>query len=380
MASASKPSRQELVAAMNVRVEAGARAVAGSAMALASHGVDQEQFGLVIREALLNNPQIITADERSIAQAVRRCCRDLIIPDGDRGAIVLFGNEAAAIPMVAGLEQMVIEEVDAEIRSGVVYEGDNVRVIEGINPDIQIITDGMAVFKQRKGESVIGAWCWLKFPWEDTARLVLYSLDDINRSMMASRAKNGPWKTWKDRMARKACVKSAIWQHRAMIRSHGKGSRLLRIIEEDTALEYGETQVEDALAGVDVTTIEGTAVEAEAAPEPEKDPPKPRRQRNKPKQAEQDAANAAASTATAQAAETEKAEPAQETGGETQETGGQVQQTDPPAQQEQAGGQPDPDPDDPGHTDDGGGFLPLGKQGGGSAFDDDDDDDDDTRL
>ena len=376
MASGPKQNRQELVAAMNARVEAGARAVAGSAMALASHGVDQEQFGMVIREALLNNPDIITADERSVAQAVRRCCRDLIIPDGDRGAIVMFGQEAVAINMVAGLEQMVIEEVDAEIRSGVVYEGDQVRVIEGINPDIQIITNGTDVFKQRKGDSVIGAWCWMKFPWEETARLVLYSLDDINRSMMASRAKNGPWKVWKDRMARKACVKSAIWQHRAMIRAHGKGARLLRSIEEETALEYGETQVEDALAGIDITTIEGTAVETEPKPEPEKDPPKPRRQRGGGKPRQSGAQEQAQEAQPEEPAETEQAEPAQETGGAAQEKA-------PPVQEVQQNDPPDPDPDDPGAGDDDGGqddgFLPLGNQGGGaqaSPFNDDDD----TRL
>lgn len=347
-------NRQQLVAAMNLRLETAARAVKASAMTIAAHGVDAEQFGEVIREALLNNPDIVSADEKSLAQSVRKCCRDYIIPDGDRGAIVLFGNEARAIPMVAGLEQMVIEQVGAEIRSGVVYEGDNVRVIEGLNPDIQIISDGTDIFTQRKGANVIGAWCWLKFPWEETARLVLYSLDDINRSMAASRMANGPWKIWKDRMSRKACVKSAIWQQRAAIRARGKGSRLLRIIEEDTKAEYGETRVDEAMFGGD--TIEGTAVEVQQTQDgdqPAKDKPKPRAQRKAPPAQEKPA-------------------PVQETARAEQENPDPAHNDpDPPAAEEQQAQKNDPGPGDDEGQDDG--FLPLNQQHGGSAFDDDDD-------
>ena len=208
-------NRQELIAATHTRLQRAAVAVKANAMTLAMHGQDPDQFGKIIREALLNNPDIVSASEQSLAQAVAKCCRDNIIPDGDQGALVIFGGQAVAMPMVSGILQMAVEDLEAEIRSGVVYQGDNVEVIEGVGPNVdpQIrVTSDASIFTSRKGEGVIGAYLWVKLPEEKTARLILFSSDDIRRARAASRAQNGPWKTWPDRMAEKACIKSGIWR------------------------------------------------------------------------------------------------------------------------------------------------------------------------
>ena len=133
----AQAQRQDaLVAQHRAMVAVGKEAVKHSALTLAMHGIDSDQFAGVMVEALLANPDIARADGRALARAVRKCCQHAIIPDGDRGAIVMFGAEPVAMPMVQGLLQMATEDLEAHILSGVVHEGDNVTVIEGVGPNV----------------------------------------------------------------------------------------------------------------------------------------------------------------------------------------------------------------------------------------------------
>ena len=210
-------------------LDVASSAVRHSAMTLAQHGLDPEKFGLIIREAVLANPDVLKSDEQSFARAIRKCCINNIIPDGDQGAIVVFGGEAVAMPMVMGIKRMAYEALGADIRSGVVYDGDEMEISETIGPEgvettinLKTTTDSL---KNRKGSQVIGAWCWLKLPDEKHARVTTYSQDDIDRTRKVSRAKSGPWQTWPDRMADKSCVKSAIWRLRYMANVERRGAR-----------------------------------------------------------------------------------------------------------------------------------------------------------
>ena len=229
-------------------LDVASSAVKHSAMTLAQHGLDPEKFGLIIREAVLANPDVLKSDEQSFARAIRKCCINNIIPDGDQGAIVVFGGEAVAMPMVMGIKRMAYEALGADIREGVVYEGDDMTITEEIGPEgvettisLKTTTDSL---KNRKGSQVIGAWCWLKLPDEKHARVTTFSQDDIDRTKKVSRAKSGPWQTWPDRMAAKSCVKSAIWRLRYMANVERRGAKLLNIIEEDTVAEFGPVTIE----------------------------------------------------------------------------------------------------------------------------------------
>ena len=310
MANDQQKNRQQLIEVRNARLATAEAAIKNSAMTLAAHNVDPDKFGMVIREALLANPDIVKAEERSFARAIRKCCRDGIIPDGDRGALVIFAGEAVAMPMVQGILQMASEDLNAEIRSGVVHEGDMIRVIEGVgvDPQIRIESEGTEIFLSRKGENVIGAWCWIKLPFEKTARLVLFSQDEIRRARAASKAQSGPWKTWPERMAEKACVKSAIWRLRYLAHVQNQGSRLLRVVEDDNQAEYGTAHVDDVLYGDGATVIEGEVVEVEDRNPPAeevKDPAKPRQRRRQAAPAgDQPAAGSAGRAATAGKADT----------------------------------------------------------------------------
>ena len=386
MANDQQMNRQQLIEVRNARLATAEAAIKNSAMTLAAHNVDPDKFGMVIREALLANPEIVKAEERSFARAIRKCCRDGIIPDGDRGALVIFAGEAVAMPMVQGILQMASEDLKAEIRSGVVHEGDMIRVIEGVgvDPQIRIESEGTEIFLSRKGENVIGAWCWIKLPFEKTARLVLFSQDEIRRARAASRAQNGPWKTWPERMAEKACVKSAIWRLRYLAHVQNQGSRLLRVVEDDNRAEYGTAHVDDVLYGDGATVIEGEVVEVEDRnPPAEKDPEKPRQRRRQAAPAgDQPAAGSAGRAATAGKADT-ALDPAKNPPADAMPDIPEDMRREPPGRPATGGGPDGPAaaeplepaagdyPDPPDGPDGSGedGFLPLGDPG--SAFADD---------
>ena len=236
--------------ALKSRLDMAKRVVMGSPMTLARHGIDAEQFASVVREAILTNPDILGASESSLAQAFRRCCRDGLVPDGDSAAIVVYKGQARMQPMVTGLKQMAYEALNgAEIRSGVVYEGDDVQVQvgAGIEQKLVIRSDGNAIFKTRKGTDVIGAWCTIKIPGEDTARLTLLSKDEIERSRASSFAqKDGPWKKWYDRMAEKSAVKRACRDLRYMFTSNQKAQDFFENqMQDETFAEPIDAQAED---------------------------------------------------------------------------------------------------------------------------------------
>lgn len=235
-------------------------------MALARYGMDPADFAKTLQEAVLHNPDILEATDQSLAQSLRKCCRDGLVPDGDSAVINVYKGNATVVPMVTGIRRMAHEQLGAEIRSGVVYEGDSIEIVDGAGVEAKVIVHaGMDVFKSRKADNVIGAWCWIKLPDEQNARITLYSQDEINRSRDASFAKHGPWEKWPDRMAEKACVKSAIWRLRYLVSNKAEG--LFNVLKEDD--ERGVIDVTDQGQN-EVVDHDGVQ------PDAEKEPPKKR--------------------------------------------------------------------------------------------------------
>ena len=153
--------------------------------------------------------------------------------------------------MVTGMLRMARNALGAEIRSGVIYKGDDVEIIEGagISPSIKITTKGTDVFETRKPQDVIGAYCLIKLPDEDTPRLFTRNKAEIEQARSASFAGKGPWLTWPQKMAEKYCVKSAIWSLRYRTGTDIHSSQIFELIKQDNESES--------------PVIEGDAVEVE---------------------------------------------------------------------------------------------------------------------
>ena len=245
---------------------------------LAQQGIDPKKFKGIAKEAILANPDIMNCDARTVARAIRRCCRDGIVPDGDMGAIVSFGGQAVAMHMVQGLKRMAHTYLEAEIRSGVVYEGDEVRVVQGVGipPVVEVTAKDSEWFKKKDQGKVVGAYCLITLPFEDTPRLTIFREHDIERCKDTSRAKSGPWKTWPDRMAEKSCVKRAIMELRYM--KNAKGAQdLFRAVMSDNEEEYGPQVIDGQATDLDPSP----GIEAPPENETPKEPEKPKRARRK---------------------------------------------------------------------------------------------------
>ena len=225
---------------MNKTLQDAKKIIEDSPMMLAAQGIQREHFAEIVREAIIANPDIITCSETSLAQAFRKCCRDGIVPDGLSGAIVPFGQEAVALTMVNGYKRMAHEGLGAEIREGAILDGDEIRITQGvgIKPTLEVIIKDTSYFTASVEKPVVGSYCWLKLPHEEWPRLYLYRLNDIERARAASRAQNGPWKVWPDRMAVKSVINSAIRSLRYL--RDARSELLFRAVEDDIQAEFDQ--------------------------------------------------------------------------------------------------------------------------------------------
>jgi recombination protein RecT len=65
--------------------------------------VSVEKFKRVAMTAIQNTPALVNADRRSLFGAFVRLAQDGLLPDGREAAVVMFGNKAQAMPMIAGI-------------------------------------------------------------------------------------------------------------------------------------------------------------------------------------------------------------------------------------------------------------------------------------
>src|SRR3546814_609098 len=89
--------------------------------ALPAH-VSVEKFTRVAQTAIQNQPDLANVDRKSLFGAIVRLAQDGLLPDGREAAIVKFGNQAQAMPMIAGILKKVRQSGEVSyISAHVVY-------------------------------------------------------------------------------------------------------------------------------------------------------------------------------------------------------------------------------------------------------------------
>jgi recombination protein RecT len=171
--------------------------------ALPAH-VTVEKFTRVTQTAIQNNPALLDADRRSLFGAVVRLAQDGLLPDGHESAIVMFGNKAQAMPMIAGVLKKIRQSGEVKkVSSQVVYENDHFVVKYGFDEDVEHTPPPL---DKPRGKP-IGAYATAVLK-DGSQLLEVMSLEDIEKVRNVSRAKNnGPWKDWWDQMARKTVMR-----------------------------------------------------------------------------------------------------------------------------------------------------------------------------
>lgn len=176
---------------------------------LPSH-IPVEKFKRVVVVAISQNPDLFKADRRSLFTAAQKCAADGLLPDGRQAALVVYGNHATYMPMVAGIRQRMRnsgEVLSAEAH--VVYRND--KFFQKLGDDPAIVHEPPS-FGTDRGEAV-GAYAIIKLKNGEVLREVL-DKKEIEKIRGASKSKNGPaWTNWWDEMARKSalrrCAKAA---------------------------------------------------------------------------------------------------------------------------------------------------------------------------
>jgi len=171
--------------------------------ALPAH-VSVEKFTRVTMTAIQNNPDLQNADRRSLFGAVVRLAQDGLLPDGREAAIVLFGNKAQAMPMIAGVLKKIRQSGEvAKVSAQVVYENDHFVVKYGFDEDVEHVPPALS---QPRGKP-IGAYATAVLKGGEQM-LEVMSFEEIEKVRAVSRSgKNGPWAQWWGEMARKTVMR-----------------------------------------------------------------------------------------------------------------------------------------------------------------------------
>lgn len=171
--------------------------------ALPAH-VTVEKFSRVAMTAIQSNPQLQNADRASLFGAVVKLAQDGLLPDGREAALVVFGNKAQAMPMIAGILKKIRQSKEvSKISAQVVHENDHFKVVYGFDEDVE---HSPPPLDQPRGKP-IGAYATAVL--KDGSRLLeVMSLEEIEKVRKVSRASgNGPWVQWWGEMARKTVMR-----------------------------------------------------------------------------------------------------------------------------------------------------------------------------
>lgn len=171
--------------------------------ALPAH-VTPEKFTRVAMTAIQNNPDLQNADRRSLFGAIVRLAQDGLLPDGREAALVLFGNKAQAMPMIAGVLKKVRQSGEvSKVSAQVVYENDVFTVKYGFDEDVEHIPPAL---DKPRGKA-IGAYATAVLK-DGTQMLEVMSLEEIEKVRSVSRSGGkGPWAQWWGEMARKTVMR-----------------------------------------------------------------------------------------------------------------------------------------------------------------------------
>lgn len=171
--------------------------------ALPAH-VTVEKFTRVAQTAILSNPNLMNADRKSLFGSITKLAQDGLLPDGREAALVMFGQQVQAMPMIAGILKKIRQSGDvAKISAQVVHENDHFVVSYGFDEDV---THNPPPLDQPRGKA-IGAYATAVLK-DGTRLLEVMSLEEIEKVRAVSRAgKSGPWVQWWGEMARKTVMR-----------------------------------------------------------------------------------------------------------------------------------------------------------------------------
>ena len=233
--------------------------------------VTPDRFVRAAVTALMQNPELATADQASLLQSIIRCAQDGLLPDGREAALVIFnakvkeGNEERWIKkvqymsMIGGLRK-IAADYGWTLRTRVVYANDEFEHEEGLAPKL--------VHKPaRQGTergALYAAYAIASKPGQEPIMKVLYR-DDVERRKNASKSKNnGPWTQHEPAMWEKSAGRDAFDEIPMSESDRERADKMMSAADEyddPVAALYGSTA--PAIADIPFDEETGEVLEGE---------------------------------------------------------------------------------------------------------------------
>lgn len=189
------------------QIKDGLDRMSGQIKAVLPAHIPPDRFNRVVMTAVNNNPDLVSADRRSLFNACIRAATDGLVPDGREGALVIFKDKTGKklvqwMPMVGGLLKLIRQsgEIDS-IGARVVYQNEI---------DAQrfkfIVEDGKEklfhdpMLWGERGQKVL-VYAYARFKESGYVEYAVLHKQDIDKRRAASRSSDtGPWKSWETEM------------------------------------------------------------------------------------------------------------------------------------------------------------------------------------
>lgn len=185
------------------------------ALALPRH-IPVERFKRTVLTALNLNPDLVSADRRSLFNAAQKAAQDGLLPDGREGALVIFKERDTGkknvqwMPMVFGIIKKLRQSGEiASITARVVYknEFDQARFRYVIDGGEERLSHEPILVGER-GPAVL-VYASAKFK-DGTIVHEPLTMEDVKKARSVSKTGNkeyGPWTQWTDEMMRKTAIR-----------------------------------------------------------------------------------------------------------------------------------------------------------------------------
>lgn len=178
--------------------------------ALPSH-IPAERFIRTAITAVQLQPELLSADRRSLLGACMKAAQDGLLPDGRDAALVIFrgkgGSQVQYMPMIGGILKKLRNSGElASISAHVVYERDEFAYELGTNEQI---THRPHLSSTETRGRPIAVYAVAKTKDGGVYHEVM-SVEEVEKVRAVSRAgssANSPWAQWWDEMARKTVIR-----------------------------------------------------------------------------------------------------------------------------------------------------------------------------
>jgi recombination protein RecT len=195
------------------QIKDGLERMTGNIKAVLPQHISPERFNRVVMTAVNLNPDLVSADRRSLFNACTKAATDGLIPDGREGALVIFKDKSGKklvqwMPMVGGLLKLIRQSgaIDS-IGARIVFqkEIDDHRFKFVIEDGKEKLFHDPMLWGER-GPKVL-VYAYARFKDGGYVEHAVLHRQDVEKRRAASRASSGPWQSWEDEMWLKTAIR-----------------------------------------------------------------------------------------------------------------------------------------------------------------------------